>query len=374
MARVTEEKCSVLKFSTQLLPLHDQISTVPFVFTICLVAIGLGVAVWGLRRLAQTSAITNAALRALRVGGPMPEHVAFIMDGNRRWARGLGLPASQGHPRGGERLIDSMKWCLEAGIRTVTVFAFSIENFKRSCDEVNELMKLANDLFEKFSDQNHIIHQRHIRIRVLGDMTLISPELRQIFSRVMKETMTYEDGPTLNICFAYAARYDMASAVRDIAKLCSDGLLRPEEINEETVAGCLATGFGKGASAVRKPSPDLLVRTSGEMRLSDFLLWESSCTVLNFYPVLWPDFSAWDLVHILLDYQKVCHKRRQHYPFLNSKLEGSDAGPFSPDGNPQGMKTALLQIRKQYFSEIDQYITEDARMDTNSGTQHTSAA
>lgn len=333
-------------------------------FAICFAAIALIVVVWGLRRLFQTSAITNAALRALRAGGPIPEHVAFIMDGNRRWARRLGLPASQGHPRGGERLIDSLKWCLEAGIHTVTVFAFSIENFKRTQDEVNELMKLAKDLFEKFSDQNHVIHQHRVRIRVLGDMDLVNSELRQIFSRVMKDTRTYDDGPTLNICFAYAARYDMASAVRDITKLCSDELLRPEEIDEVTVAGCLATGFGKGASVVRKLFPDLLVRTSGETRLSDFLLWEASNTILNFYPVLWPDFSAWDLVHILLDYQQAYRKRRRYYSFLHDNLEQSDSASISPNGHRQGVKYALMQIRKQYFSEIDESISWDTHTDT----------
>lgn len=333
-------------------------------FAICFAAIALGVVVWGLRRLVQTSAVTNAALRALRAGGPIPEHVAFIMDGNRRWARRVGLPASQGHPRGGERLIDSLKWCLEAGIHTVTVFAFSIENFKRTQDEVNELMKLAKDLFEKFSDQNHVIHQRRVRIRVLGDMDLVNSELRQIFSRVMKDTRTYDDGPTLNICFAYAARYDMASAVRDITKLCSDELLHPEEIDEDTVAGCLATGFGKGASVVRKPFPDLLVRTSGETRLSDFLLWEASNTILNFYPVLWPDFSAWDLVHILLDYQQAYRKRRRYYSFLHGNLEQADLARVSPDGHQQGVKNALLQIRKQYFLAIDESISWDTQKDT----------
>lgn len=334
-------------------------------FIICVIAIGLGATVWVLRRLFQTATFTNAALRALRVGGPIPEHVAFIMDGNRRWARRLGLPASQGHPRGGERLIDSLKWCLEADIRTVTVFAFSIENFKRSQDEVEELMKLAKDLFVKFSDQNHVIHQRHVRIRVLGDMRLIKPELRQIFSRVMKETSAYEDGPTLNICFAYAARYDIASAVRDVVNLCSDGVLRPEEIDEGTVAACLATGFGKGASVVRKPFPDLIVRTSGETRLSDFLLWESSHTILCFYSVLWPDFSAWDLVHILLNYQEAHRKRQRYYgSFLNDGLNEPDAVMNSRGSSQQGVTDALLRIRRQYFSDIEECMTWDECGDT----------
>lgn len=324
-----------------------------------MVPIGLVVLIWGLRKVVLTNIVTTAALRAVRIGGAIPEHVAFIMDGNRRWARRAGLPASKGHPHGGERLIDSLQWCWDAGIRTMTVFAFSIENFKRSQHEVNELMQLAKDLVQKFSDQSDVIHERRVRIRILGDMTLIDPSLAQIFSRVMMETDCYDDGPTLNICFAYASRYDIASAVRDIVQLCGEGLLRLEDVDQDVIAACLATGFGKGASATRKSYPDLVVRTSGETRLSDFLLWEATDSVLSFYPVLWPDFSAWDLIYILLDYQRVCRTRRLHFPTYDSeKTNCTDVGKSARDQRCRQVADAIMHIRCQYFAEINKRVKE----------------
>lgn len=315
-----------------------------------------------LRRASRSHAFTNAALRALRLGGPIPEHVAFIMDGNRRWARGFGLPPSSGHPRGGEKLLESLQWCLEAGVQTVTVFAFSIENFKRSSAEVDELMCLAERTLDKFSNKRHVIHERRVRVRVLGDLNLIAPCLRGVFARVMKETCDYTDGPTLNICFAYASRYDIGSAVRDVAGLCRRGAVHVDDVDEDVIAACLASGLGKGGKQGCKLHPDLLVRTSGETRLSDFLLWEAANCVISFYAVLWPDFSAWDFVKILLDYQHVCSVRNTHY----TKLLPDEHVAFTPGRPTTGyqraagqrrdvVEDAIKHVRHEYFRMIDKF-------------------
>lgn len=281
------------------------------------------------RRLSRWKVAYNVALRALRHGGPIPKHVAFIMDGNRRWARRLGLPASQGHPKGGEKLIESLQWCLEAGVETVTVFAFSIENFKRSQSEVSEIMSLAERTFDRFMNQQHVLHKRRVRVRFLGDMSFISPSLRQMMARLMVESVQYTDGPTLNICFAYAARHDMASAITDVANCTiqqeqqnqsqTGTELKADDINADFIAAFLASGIAKGAgdSKSLRPQhsfyPDLLVRTSGETRLSDFLLWESSQCILSFYPAMWPELSVWDFVKIVLQYQRNVRLRNKYY-------------------------------------------------------------
>lgn len=281
------------------------------------------------RRLSRWKVTYNVALRALRHGGPIPKHVAFIMDGNRRWARRLGLPASQGHPKGGEKLIESLQWCLEAGVETVTVFAFSIENFKRSQSEVSEIMSLAERTFDRFMNQQHILHKRRVRVRFLGDMSFISPSLRRMMARLMVESVQYTDGPTLNICFAYAARHDMASAITDVVNCTvpqeqqsqsqTGTKLNAEDINADFIAAFLASGTAKGAGDLKslRPQhsfyPDLLVRTSGETRLSDFLLWESSQCILSFYPAMWPELSVWDFVKIVLKYQRNVRLRNKYY-------------------------------------------------------------
>lgn len=305
------------------------------------------------KRVLRSKGVYNVILRALRYRGAIPEHVAFIMDGNRRWARRFGLPASSGHPQGGEKLIESLQWCLEVGIQTVTVFAFSIENFKRSPDEVCELMALAEHTFRRFASKQNIIHERRVRVRVLGDLRFVPKNLRKVFANVMNETSGYIDGPTLNICFSYASRYDMANAVRDIIQLCDDGSLQADDIDEDVVAACLASGFAKGASTGRYP--DLLVRTSGETRLSDFLLWEAANSVLSFCPVLWPEFSVWDFVKILLSYQrtvsalKIYHFRltdSQPYHYCSHEAKSNERY------KNRKIHESLVNLRQKYFDEL----------------------
>lgn len=306
----------------------------------------------------------HIALRALRTAGPIPSHVAFIMDGNRRWARRGGLPAHEGHPHGGEKLIESLQWCLEAGVQIVTVYAFSIENFKRSQKEVNEIMELAIRKFYSLSDRVEVIHSNRVRVRVLGDLNLIPSDLRSIMARVMEDTAHYTGGPTLNICFAYTARHDMASALRQLATLCKQGQMETDDISEDTISACLSTGYAKGADPYMS-YPQLLVRTSGETRLSDFLLWEASDAVLSFYPVLWPDLTSWDFVRILLDYQKQCASRICGRLKRGKENELSGCRLWTSEKSEKGTREksivrAMDRLRNRYFDEIAGYCRQDA--------------
>lgn len=312
-----------------------------------------------LSRLRHSSFLATTALRALRCGGPIPSHIAFIMDGNRRWATRGGLRAHEGHPYGGEKLIESLQWCLEAGVKTVTVYAFSIENFKRSNREVDEIMQLAMRKFYTLADRADVIHANRVRVRVLGDLTLIPSDLRALMTQVMLDTEQYVGGCTLNICFAYTSRHDMASAIQQLSGLCRDGHIGVDQISEKTIGACLSTGYAKGAEP-NSCYPELLVRTSGETRLSDFLLWEASDAILSFYPVLWPDLTSWDFVNIVLDYQGQCSARQQGQKRRGREREHCnvdvwDEKKMCATSNERATVDALNVTRRRYFRAVASY-------------------
>uniref|UniRef100_A0A4X2KHJ0 ditrans,polycis-polyprenyl diphosphate synthase [(2E,6E)-farnesyldiphosphate specific] n=1 Tax=Vombatus ursinus TaxID=29139 RepID=A0A4X2KHJ0_VOMUR len=200
--------------------------------------------------------------------GPMPKHIAFIMDGNRRYAQKCQVERQEGHAQGFNKLAETLRWCLNLGIREVTVYAFSIENFKRSKNEVDGLMELA----------------------------------RQKFSRLMEEQCF------LNVCFAYTSRHEISNAVKEMAWGVEQGLLDPSDVSESLLDKCLYTN--------NSPNPDILIRTSGEVRLSDFLLWQTSHSCLVFQPILWPEYSFWNLCEAILQFQmnhSVLQKAREMY-------------------------------------------------------------
>lgn len=252
--------------------------------------------------LRRSSWLTRTVLRALRHGGPIPRHVAFIMDGNRRWARRSKLEVHEGHLRGGEKLSESLQWCLDANVSTVTVYAFSLENFKRPAEEVAEIMRMCEEKFREMLEESDTIARNRVRVRVLGDLSRVPPSLSALMRRVMGHTASFTDGPTLNICFAYTGRFDIASGVAKAVSLCDEGKMRPEDISEKSLGAFLSSQDGDTGSS-SAGYPELLIRTSGETRISDFLLWESCFSVISFSDVLWPDLSAWDFVFLILGYQ-----------------------------------------------------------------------
>ncbi|PXF43788.1 Dehydrodolichyl diphosphate synthase complex subunit DHDDS [Gracilariopsis chorda] len=274
------------------------------------------------------------------------------MDGNRRWAAKSNVPSGSGHRMGKRRFIDVLDWCLQAGVKTVTVYAWSLENFKRSSAEVNEIMKIGQEEAERMWEEVHIIHSNRVRVRFLGDLQRVPTKLRQNMTRIMRETMRYRDGPVLNICFSYTSRYDMANAVADLSTIVRNRGLSPDVVTDEAVAACLSTGWAKGGDACMHPQ--LVVRTSGETRLSDFLLYECSESVLCFYPVLWPDLTAWDFVKILLEYQSSIKRASLKQCNCNFFEEGT--GGMDPS-----LKQALICMRKEHFEELGQCTTEHSR-------------
>lgn len=229
--------------------------------------------------------------------GPIPQHVAFIMDGNRRFARKENIAKAEGHSKGFDKLSETLQWCQDIGIREVTVYAFSIENFKRSKEEVDTLMNLARDKFKKLLEERDKLHERGICIRIIGNMSLLPVDIQQFMAEAVLLTQNNTEA-CLNVAFSYTSRDEITHSIRTVAEGVRDGQLQEDDIDEDVLTKCMYT---KHCS-----DPDLLVRTSGEVRLSDFLLWQSSSTVIYFTETLWPEFNVWHLFGAVFYYQR-CH-------------------------------------------------------------------
>lgn len=226
--------------------------------------------------------------------GPMPKHVAFIMDGNRRYARKLHVERQQGHTQGFDKLAETLRWCLNLEIREVTVYAFSIENFKRAKDEVDGLMELARQKFSRLLDEQEDLEKHGVCIRVLGDLTLLPLDIQKLIAQAVLATKNHNKC-FLNVCFAYTSRHEITNAVKEAAWGVEQGLIKPCDVSEFLLDECLYTS--------NSPDPDLLIRTSGEVRLSDFLLWQTTYSCLVFQSILWPEYSFWNLCEAILQYQ-----------------------------------------------------------------------
>jgi undecaprenyl diphosphate synthase len=222
----------------------------------------------------------NSSSAGAPTEGAKAVHVALVMDGNGRWAKGRGLPRSLGHRAGVEALKRTVSAAPELGIRWLTVFGFSTENWSRPAAEVAELMALPKRYFE--SDIVRL-EREGVRVRVIGRRQGLSPELVQIIEDAQART-AHNDRFFLNIAFNYGGQADIADAARRFAEEVSAGRAKPEDLNEQAFASRLATGGS--------PPPDLIIRPSGEQRLSNFLLWEAAYAELVFQDVLWPDYGA----------------------------------------------------------------------------------
>lgn len=208
-----------------------------------------------------------------------PRHVAIIMDGNGRWAAARGLPRVEGHRRGVEALRRTIRAAGEIGIQIVTIFSFSAENWSRPAAEVGELMGLLrrfirNDLAD--------LHKRNVRVRIIGEREGLEPDIARLLTEA-EELTRNNTGLVLVIAFNYGARQEITRAARRIAEEVAAGRMQPSEVTMETVGAFL--------DAPDLPDPDLIIRTSGEKRLSNFLLWQSAYSELVFVPTYWPDFD-----------------------------------------------------------------------------------
>ncbi|MBC7080741.1 MAG: di-trans,poly-cis-decaprenylcistransferase [Thermoplasmatales archaeon] len=239
--------------------------------------------------------IEKKMLEEIKRGG-VPKHIAIIMDGNRRYAMKSGLPPYKGHEIGEDKLKEVIEWCYEIGTKILTVFAFSTDNFKRPREEVNHLMKLFEEDLKKLSEDNRI-HEKKVRIKIIGNIELLPDEVRKAALDIMKKTENYEDY-FLNIAIGYGGREEILEAIRRIAKDIENGRIKPEKIDKETVASYLYT------SHLPFPDPDLVMRTSGEERISNFLLWQLAYSELYFTDVYWPALKKTDFLKAIQSYQR----------------------------------------------------------------------
>lgn len=222
----------------------------------------------------------------------MPKHIAIIMDGNRRWAKEKGIDTKLGHKAGAETLEKIAAYASDIGLRYMTVYAFSTENWKRTKEEVGALMILLNTYLDKFLNKESL---RNIKIRVLGDIENLDKGLKESIKKIVEKSKN-NTGLTLNIAFNYGGRAEITRAVRNISQNVADGELRVEDINEETISNNLYTNG--------EPDPDLLIRPGGELRISNFLLWQLAYTEFLFIDKYWPDFSEEDLLEAIRTFEK----------------------------------------------------------------------
>nr|CAB3237584.1 dehydrodolichyl diphosphate synthase-like [Phallusia mammillata] len=223
--------------------------------------------------------------------GPIPRHVAFIMDGNRRFAAKKHVERIEGHTRGFDKLAEVLKWCQDLGVEEVTVFAFSAENFKRSKEEVESLMELARHKLALIMQERDQLKANGVKIRVIGELKQLPEDIQNMAQEVMSITKDHARC-CLNVCFAYTSRHEMVQAMKDISLRLRNGTLQEDQITDDL--------FGK---TLQIPSVDLAIRTSGEIRLSDFLMWQCSEACLEFTDALWPEFSIWNFYAAILKYQ-----------------------------------------------------------------------
>jgi ditrans,polycis-polyprenyl diphosphate synthase len=252
--------------------------------------------------------------------GPVPRHVGFIMDGNRTYAKQHNMELRDGHNAGFESMARILEVCYECGVECATVFAFSIENYKRPSHEVKWLMDLTKTKFKQIVSRGEICEKYGVRIRILGDLDLVPDDVKEVL-RQAEEITKNNKRATLNVCFSYTSRADMTQAIRKVVDGCARGTLRVGDINDETISSKLWTGHS--------PPLELLIRTSGVHRMSDFMLWEStkdesdaddetsdaasdlaeslgsrskSVCQIRMIDVLWPEFGVIDMIWLLIQW------------------------------------------------------------------------
>jgi undecaprenyl diphosphate synthase len=234
----------------------------------------------------------STLLDRIRLHGAIPAHVAVIMDGNGRWAKERALPRPLGHHAGMKSVRETVEGCLAAGVEVLTIFAFSQENWQRPAEEIGALMALLEEYIAKEAAD---LRKNGVSVRFLGDLERLAPTALEAVRRVERDTA---GGPklSLNICLSYSGRAEITRAARRLAEEVKQGSLDPAEIDEAAVARHLWTAAW--------PDPDLLIRTSGEMRLSNFLLWQLAYAEIHVTPVLWPDFTRVHLYEAIAEYQR----------------------------------------------------------------------
>lgn len=238
----------------------------------------------------------------------MPVHVAMIMDGNGRWAKRQGFGRSEGHAEGVSTVHRVTKLSSDLGIKYLTLYAFSTENWNRPSDEVATLMYLIGWAIERELPE---LLRNNVRIHLLGDIERIPEEPRKKLFYA-RDATAHCTGLQLNMCLSYSSRWEITDAARRLARLCADGAMNPDDIDEKMFADNLTTAG--------IPDPDLLIRTGGEERISNYMLWQIAYSELYFTPVLWPDFSDDDYVDAISDFQN----RERRYGKTSEQVQNNE--------------------------------------------------
>ncbi len=236
--------------------------------------------------------MASELLQELQLHGEVPRHVAVIMDGNGRWAQQRGLPRHAGHREGMKSVREAIEGAVDAGVRVLTLFAFSTENWQRPPSEISALMGLLKLYAHKEKAE---LRRQGVEVHVLGELDRMDPSTLQAVNTIVEGTAGGES-LRLNLMISYSGREEILRSARILAERAAAGELDPEEIDEDLFADTLFTAG--------LPDPDLLIRTSGEYRVSNFMLWQLAYTELHITPVLWPDFTREDLYAAVLDYQR----------------------------------------------------------------------
>jgi undecaprenyl diphosphate synthase len=243
----------------------------------------------------------------LRETGEIPGHIAIIMDGNGRWAKKRGMPRIAGHREGVESVRDIVEASGQLGVQYLTLYAFSTENWKRPQEEVSLLMRL---LLKALRDEADRLHKNNVRLRAVGDVTRLPKEVQSELLDGIQKTRE-NTGLTLVLALSYSGRWDFTEAVKRLAGEIVAGRLRAEEITEELITSHLSTAG--------IPDPDLMVRTSGEFRVSNFLLWQLAYSEIHITPKFWPDFRRMDLYAAIRDYQS----RERRFGMVSEQLRSA---------------------------------------------------
>jgi len=226
--------------------------------------------------------------------GRKPKHIAIIMDGNRRLAERLGIKPWEGHRMGADRVEDVLEWCIDLKIENITVYAFSMENFTRPKDEIEKIFDLFEEYFYKISEDTKI-HKNNVKVKAIGRIELFPERVQKAISVAEERTKDYEDFQ-FSLAIAYGGRQEIIDAVKMIAVKVAEGQIDADTISEKTMANYLYTNG--------LPDPDLVIRTSGEERISGFLLWQSAYSELYFCESYWPGFRKIDLLRAIRTYQQ----------------------------------------------------------------------
>jgi undecaprenyl diphosphate synthase len=259
------------------------------------------------------SAVDEHLVEALKNSGEIPKHIAIIMDGNGRWAKKRGLPRVAGHKRGVDTVEEIVEACAEIGVKYLTLYTFSTENWKRPKDEVSTLMRL---LLNSLRDKVNELNKNNIRLTTIGDTDSLPTEVQKQLNSSIEQTKK-NNKMVLNLALSYSGRWELLEAIKKIAKDSSKGQLKIDDIDENLISKQLTTK--------NMPDPELIIRTSGEFRVSNFLLWQIAYSEFIITETFWPDFSRNDLYKAIQEFQK----RERRFGKVSEQIKKNTKGKGS---------------------------------------------